>query len=740
MASELREGWAVVGSSGFVGRSVLDELHRRGLTPLPLSAPRMPPHANRSPDVQSVLAQARASAETIEGIAERLRSTGIVINAAGLAQPDGQSLNTLIAANAAMPAVLALAADAAGVRRFIHVSSAAVLGPSASLHDRPETSPESAYALSKALGEEVLAELRRQLRVQIIIVRATSIHGPERAVTSSLQRVARSRLASVAAPGDHPSPVSSAPSLARLIADQGYGNCRPIVVQGWDGATTRTVLAIASGGREPAVLPRPLCSTVVRVARVISNWCGRRFEGHVRRLELMWFGQDWEVSRGTPTQQAQQDLRDALEPKTDEQLAPIGILSQWFDPETGPAALPGVYARALVSEGRSVEVLTGFPNYPDGTIYAGYQQSARHREVPSAGVSVTRVPLYASHDASGVRRGLNYLSFALSSSLLGWGALRRCTAVWVYNSPVTVSLPLLIHTRWGRRPYFLHVQDIWPDSLLASGMIPVKGLLPRLAVGAIRRVVALTERRAAVIGVISPSVKSLILERNPRLDPSKVVYVPNPTDESVFSDVRGMTGRELPTGDWTGTFTFMYIGALGALQRLDHVIDAFAGLNRDDVSLVLVGDGTARESLEAKVSSEGVTNVYFTGRIAKDLVVDYLAASDVQVVSLADEPFLRSTTPSKIPTTLASGRPILAHLSGDGAQLIEDAGAGLVAPSGDVLAVRRHMSQLVDADRSDLDEMATSGLTYYRNHLSAAAAARTILTELGLNSSTRETI
>ena len=55
----------------------------------------------------------------------------------------------------------------------------------------------------------------------------------------------------------------------------------------------------------------------------------------------------------------------------------IGLLSQWYDPETGPAALPGVYAREFARLGHGISVLTGFPNYPEGQIYPGYKMRAK---------------------------------------------------------------------------------------------------------------------------------------------------------------------------------------------------------------------------------------------------------------------------------------------------------------------------------------------------------------------------
>ena len=87
----------------------------------------------------------------------------------------------------------------------------------------------------------------------------------------------------------------------------------------------------------------------------------------------------------------------------------IAYVTQWFEPE--PNIVKGVaFVRALEQAGHQVTVVTGFPNYPTGRIYAGYQlRPIQHETV--GGVRVVRLPLYPSHDRSSVRRSLNFLSF-----------------------------------------------------------------------------------------------------------------------------------------------------------------------------------------------------------------------------------------------------------------------------------------------------------------------------------------
>src|SRR5687768_5950120 len=94
----------------------------------------------------------------------------------------------------------------------------------------------------------------------------------------------------------------------------------------------------------------------------------------------------------------------------------ILLLSQWFDPE--PTVKGMLFAKSLRNAGHEVHVITGFPNYPGGKLYPGYRVRWKQHEV-SDGISVTRVALYPSHDASAIRRILNYVSFAATATLAG---------------------------------------------------------------------------------------------------------------------------------------------------------------------------------------------------------------------------------------------------------------------------------------------------------------------------------
>ena len=282
---------AVVGASGFVGSAVLGQLSAAGMEVIPVSAPRL---AWTVADAAEILLQTERLPAT-DLLAQAIASADVVVNAAGLAAPDAHDETSFLGANALLPAVIARACERAGVRRLVHISSAAVQGRRHRLDESASIEPFSPYSRSKALGEEALRVRQPDpaARLDVVILRGTSVQGPARATTLKLQRVAASMLSSVAGPGKRPTPVTSVLGLAERVTVLAAfpGTVSTTVLQPAEGLTTSEVLELA-GGRPPHHLPEWLCRSVLGVGYRLSRLAGSRFHGPLRRLELMWFGQD----------------------------------------------------------------------------------------------------------------------------------------------------------------------------------------------------------------------------------------------------------------------------------------------------------------------------------------------------------------------------------------------------------------------------------------------------------------
>lgn len=286
--------WVVFGASGFVGRALVERLRANGADVVALAAPRLVGRSAITDGAQ--IADEASGHEAVDELIPLLRDADVVVNAAGMATPDGAATPALFGANALLPAVLGSACARAGVARFVHLSSAAVQGRRASLDETMYVEPFSAYSRSKALGEYGVVSLagraQNERAVDYVILRATSVQGARRPTTTKLRSIARSPMSSVAAPGTQPTVVSSIDGLVDAVLAIGASQePLPIVIlQPWEGFSAAEVLELAGGGRTPTVLPRWFCRTVVAAgyfaARAIPE-----FQGLTRRVEMMWFGQ-----------------------------------------------------------------------------------------------------------------------------------------------------------------------------------------------------------------------------------------------------------------------------------------------------------------------------------------------------------------------------------------------------------------------------------------------------------------
>jgi UDP-glucose 4-epimerase len=282
----MRQEVAVLGGSGFVGRAVVSELRAQGIEARALSAPRLrfsPTQVRRPGGVPT-----GEHRDVVETVARQVKGADVVVNAAGVSSAVVQASQELYGANTLLPLLVARACSVAGVNRFIHLSTAAVQG-SGRLDETERTAPFSPYSESKALAERLLL---REAAVEQVIFRPTSVHGPDRAMTRSLIRLARSGVSSVAGAGVEPTPQVLVEDVAAAVRHLIVGGSAPrprIVLQPRTGMTTGLLLRLL-GGREPTHLPFPVAHAVLGAVRALGP-LSNRLRVQARRLELLWFGQ-----------------------------------------------------------------------------------------------------------------------------------------------------------------------------------------------------------------------------------------------------------------------------------------------------------------------------------------------------------------------------------------------------------------------------------------------------------------
>jgi colanic acid biosynthesis glycosyl transferase WcaI len=388
----------------------------------------------------------------------------------------------------------------------------------------------------------------------------------------------------------------------------------------------------------------------------------------------------------------------------------ILLLTQWFDPE--PTLKGLAFARELISKGFEVEVVTGFPNYPGGKIYPGYRIKWIQREALD-GVQVTRLPLYPSHDQSAVNRVLNYVSFAVSAAIYGVFVARRANVMYAYHPPLTVGIAAALIKLVRKTPVVYDIQDLWPDTLHATGMLNNLRLLALVA-----SLCSWVYRRMDHIVVLSPGFKRLLIQRGVPEHKLSVIYNWAIEDSLVNPLNRQPSG--LPAAD--GYFNILFAGNMGKAQALGTVLQAARLLKERQrkIRWIMLGGGVEVEQLKAEAFREGLANVVFLPRVPMSEVHLYLEASDALLVHLRKDPLFAVTIPSKVQAYMKAGRPQLIAVDGDAADLIRQSDSGLVVSPENPEELAYAAEWLAGMPREALEQMGHNAHSFYQNRLSLA--------------------
>jgi len=379
----------------------------------------------------------------------------------------------------------------------------------------------------------------------------------------------------------------------------------------------------------------------------------------------------------------------------------ILVVSQYYWPETFRIT---EVVQALRDEGCDVLVLTGQPNYPEGVPFKGYSWWSMGAEQHD-GVTIFRVPLFPRGKGSTLRLFLNYLSFVCFSAVFGWLLLRgrSIDSILVFApSPILQAIPAIWLAKLKNASLVTWVQDLWPQSLSATGFVRSQRLLAAVS---------------SLVRWIYQKNDLLLVQSQAFIDPVRkmagstpVCYHPNPGDFA-FS---GPGRREHCPVNFGAGFNVVFAGNLGTVQALETILDAAELVRKDaGIKLYLIGSGSRSEWLRSEISRRNLANVQLPGRFPLTAMPSIMSHASALLVSLVQSPIMSQTVPSKVQAYLAAGRPIIASLDGEGARVILEAGAGVASPAEDARELADAILLLRGLPTEELERMGENGRAYY---------------------------
>ena len=318
-------------------------------------------------------------------------------------------------------------------------------------------------------------------------------------------------------------------------------------------------------------------------------------------------------------------------------------------------------AQALIRNGHSVTMVCG--SYSHGKTGLSLQFSNGFRRGFVDGIDVIEFKLNYGNDMGYVRRVWAFIKFALASIKV---ALREpADIVFATSTPLTASIPGIC-ARWIRRkPFVFEVRDLWPELPKAMGVITNPVFLWFMAV-----LEWVSYKSANRLIGLSPGIVEGIAARG--IEKSRIAMIPNGSDIDLFS-APASTWR--PENVKESDFLAIFTGTHGMANDLDAVLDAAAILKREqrnDIKIVLVGQGSEKAVLMKRAEGDGLDNVVFLDPVAKTRIAGLMAGADIGLQVLANFPeFYRGTSPNKFFDYIASGLPVLNNYPGWLADMIQ---------------------------------------------------------------------
>ena len=289
--------------------------------------------------------------------------------------------------------------------------------------------------------------------------------------------------------------------------------------------------------------------------------------------------------------------------------------------------------------------------------------------------------------------------------------------------PPTTCLAAWVLSRWWGVPFVYEIHDMWPESLSATGMVKEGWALRRI--GDFCRWVHET---ADAIRVLSSGFRDNLIAKGVRRE--KIYSIPNWMD----------TGKHRPTNpdpilleqlSARGKFNIVYAGNIGLAQGLDSVVESAAILAAEPrINFLMFGGGVELERLRGEVDRRGLSNIQFQGPYPPDQMNHVCSIADALLISLRSDPLFEITIPLKTLAYLAAGKPIIAAVGGDAADVVASAGAGITCKAGAPQELAETVRRLSQTSPEALAEMGRRGRQWACDHFSRPFLVRQVASML----------
>jgi glycosyltransferase involved in cell wall biosynthesis len=351
----------------------------------------------------------------------------------------------------------------------------------------------------------------------------------------------------------------------------------------------------------------------------------------------------------------------------------ILYLSQYFPPEIG-ATQTRAYemARYLVSQGHQVTMIAEIPNHPTGIVPPEYRHKWYER-VNLDGIDVIRVWVQTSPHKTFYTRMALYLSFMIASTLAGLFLARgRYDVLYATSPPLFVGGAALLLSYLRRIPLVFELRDLWPESAIILGELNNK-----LAIYLSNWLETQCYRRARYLVTVVTSIKKRLLERG--YPEAKICLIPNGANTDLYTPAPINQALRQAMGIGPDQFVLIFTGLHGLMHGVDTAVEAANLLRQHEKILFLfVGDGVRKAPMQERARELCLPNMRFLPLQPEKDLPGLITAANVGLSLGRKNVLSQGALPVKMFSYMACGRPVLLADEGESADLVSQAGVGLV--------------------------------------------------------------
>lgn len=329
------------------------------------------------------------------------------------------------------------------------------------------------------------------------------------------------------------------------------------------------------------------------------------------------------------------------------------------------------------------------------------------------GVKLKIINVRVDNKQSFFKRIYTFILYSLVS--VYYALTLKCDVVIASSGPITIGVPGLVAKIFRGKKLVFEVRDLWPEGPIELGVLKNK-IVQKLSYAFEK----LCYKKSSLIVALSPGMKNNIQERFPN---TNVISVTNSANIELFSAPKQKITLPILKDKKYAIYTGN-IGVVNNSELLFRGAQKLKELNRNDIVIVLIGDGQQRDELEEK--SKGLDNFVLLGLMPKKELVNYVKNAMVSLIPLNNTPMLRTSSPNKLFESMAASVPVIQSTYGWMEKMLKDSEAGYtVSPTDENELVDRLL--FLSDNKDVVEKMGNNAYKYAKENFDKDILAKKML-------------